>query len=165
MSWAVLDDEIKPEQLVNPLMLGNSGQPLIQEKLQAIVVSADEDAAPPKVRSPMPHDLNQADQFMFVGSQLDVAGGKGPAEEGQGTCPLVKNNAESGTRSVAVHHELAIKIRHLQHRGRREGALEGRKGLSGLRRPGERLLTQEASEWHGDGAKILDELPVVARQP
>jgi hypothetical protein len=58
----------------------------------------------------MPHGLNQADQFTFVGSQLDVAGSKGPAEEGQGTRPLAKNNAKPGTRSVAVHHELAIKI-------------------------------------------------------
>jgi hypothetical protein len=60
-SRAVFDDEIKREQLADPLMLGHSGQPLVQEKLQAAVIGADEKMMPPKVRPPMPHSLNQVD--------------------------------------------------------------------------------------------------------
>jgi hypothetical protein len=30
--------EVKPELLADPLMLGHSGQPLVQEKLQNVVV-------------------------------------------------------------------------------------------------------------------------------
>jgi hypothetical protein len=52
---------------------------------------------------------------MLIGCQLVVSSGKRPLEEGQGTCPLVKNGAEADTRSIAVCHKLLIKVWHLQH--------------------------------------------------
>jgi hypothetical protein len=79
---SVLNGIIEPEQLAEPLMLRNSGQPLIQEELQAVVVDADEEPTSPKVQPPMPHYLHQPDEFAFVGRQFDVAGSERAVEGG-----------------------------------------------------------------------------------
>lgn len=113
---------------------------MIEEELEAAVVSADEEPTPPQVRPPMPRRLDQPDQLPLIRRKLVVAGSKGPAEEGQGAGPLVKNGTETRTGRVAIEDELEVKIWHLKHRPRGKGALECREGLGSLRRPGERLL-------------------------
>jgi hypothetical protein len=68
-------------------MLRNSGQPLVEEELQAVVVGADEEAPAPDVGAPVPHRLYQADEFPLVSRQLAVASSERAAEEGQGSLP------------------------------------------------------------------------------
>lgn len=63
-------------------MLRNSGQLLIQEELQAIVVGADKEVVAPKVRSPVPYSLHQTDELPLIHRQLVMASGEGSAEEG-----------------------------------------------------------------------------------
>jgi len=56
---AILHGEVEPEQLAEPLVLWVRGQPLVEEVLQAVVVGADQEAAPPEVGPPMPHSMYQ----------------------------------------------------------------------------------------------------------
>jgi hypothetical protein len=146
-------------------MLRNSGKPLVKQELQAVVVGADDEAAPPQVRPPVPDRLHQPDQLALVGRQLDVTRDEGPAEERQGARPLVEDGAETRTGGIAVDDELASEIRHLQNRGGGQGPLEGVESLRRLWSPGERLLAQETREWRCDGTEISDELAVVTRKP
>jgi len=45
-AWAVLHREVEPEELVEPLMLRDRREPLVQQELQAVLVGADEEVAP-----------------------------------------------------------------------------------------------------------------------
>lgn len=94
-----------------------------------------------------------------------MVGSEGSTEEGQGVSPLVKHSAELDSRGIAVNDKLLLEVRHLQHRSQREGTLECHECLDSLWRPGECLLVQEVGQWRGNGAKILDEFPIVAGQP
>jgi hypothetical protein len=64
---AVLDGEVKPKQLAEPLVLRHGGQPLVQEELQAVVVGADEEPAPPQVRALVPDGLHQPYHYSHAG--------------------------------------------------------------------------------------------------
>ena len=85
----VLDGEVEPMQLPDPMVPWNHGEALVEEELQAVVVGADAEAAALKIRPPVSYSLNETDQLTLVGRQLVVAGGKWPAKEGQGPSPLV----------------------------------------------------------------------------
>jgi len=78
----ILHGEVEAEQLAEPLVLRDLGQPLEEEVLQAVVVGADQEAAPPQVGPPVPHSLYQANKLPLVRRQLDMVGGERPAEEG-----------------------------------------------------------------------------------
>ena len=86
---AVLHGEVEAKQLADPLMLRNGGEALIQEKLQAVVVSADQEVAPPQVRAPMADSLHQSNKLPFVCRKLEVARGERSAEESEGPGTLV----------------------------------------------------------------------------
>jgi hypothetical protein len=47
-------------------MLRNSGQLLVEEELQAVLVGADEEAPVPEVGAPVPYHLYQADELLLV---------------------------------------------------------------------------------------------------
>jgi hypothetical protein len=49
---------------------------------------------------------------------------KCPAEESEGSNVLVEDSAKPRARSVAIHNELLVKVRHLEHWTRGQGALE-----------------------------------------
>jgi hypothetical protein len=53
--------------------------------------------------------LHQPDELMLIRRQLDMAGGEGSTEEGQGSRPLVKNSAKPCAGGVTVDHKLALK--------------------------------------------------------
>jgi hypothetical protein len=76
-------------------VLRHGRKALIQEELQTVVISPDEEAAAPEVRPPMPHCLDQPDELPLVGRQLAMARSKWPAEEGQGAGPLVQYRAKT----------------------------------------------------------------------
>ena len=43
----VLDGEVEPEKLPHPVMLRDHREPLIEQELEAVVISLDDEAAPP----------------------------------------------------------------------------------------------------------------------
>lgn len=43
----VLDGELKPQKLANPMMLGYGHQALVEEELEAVVVCLDDEGASP----------------------------------------------------------------------------------------------------------------------
>ena len=57
----VLHREGVPEELADPRVLRNRRQPLVQEVLEAAMVSADDERAHPQVRSPVTHRLHKTD--------------------------------------------------------------------------------------------------------
>lgn len=65
-SRLVLHREIQAKEFVDPLMLRNSGQPLVKQKLETIVISTN--------------CLHQPNQLTFLHSKLKVAGSKWPTE-------------------------------------------------------------------------------------
>ena len=111
----ILHGEVEAEQLAEPLVLGDRGQPLVEEVLQAVVVGADQEAAPPQVGPLVLPSLYQANKLPLVGRQLDMAGGERPTEEGQGFGPLVEYGAKPSDGGVAVDHELPLEVQHLQN--------------------------------------------------
>jgi hypothetical protein len=61
----------------------------------------------------MAHGLHQADELLLIRRKLEVTGGEGPAEVGEGTIALVKDGAEPRTEGITVDDELRVKVRHL----------------------------------------------------
>jgi hypothetical protein len=111
--WTILHREVQAKELVDPLMLRHRRQPLVQEELEAVVVRANPERATPEVGPPMAHGLHQADELLLVHRKLEVTGGKGPAEVGEGTVALVKDGAEPCTGSVAVDDERSVEVQYL----------------------------------------------------
>ncbi|KAJ1276155.1 hypothetical protein BS78_05G192500 [Paspalum vaginatum] len=146
-------------------MLRNRGQALIEEELQAIVVGADDEGAPPEIGAPVAHSLHQADQLALVRRQLEVAASKRPAEEGEGSRALVENGAEPHAGRIAVDDEGPVEVRHLEDRACGQSALERLEGRGSLGVPCERVAPQEPGEGRRDDAEIPDELPVVPGEP
>jgi hypothetical protein len=64
--WSKLHCKIETKQLAYPLMLRNSGEPLIQEELQSVVVRVDHEAATLEIRPPVTNCLHQTDQFALI---------------------------------------------------------------------------------------------------
>jgi hypothetical protein len=67
-----LDLEVEPNKLARPLMLGDCGEALINQKLQAVMVCSDHEQLAPKVGTPMLHGLNESDQLTLVCGQFGV---------------------------------------------------------------------------------------------
>jgi hypothetical protein len=93
-----------------------------------------------------------------------MASGEGAAEKGQRSFALMEDGAEAdaGVGGIAVHHERAIEVWHLEHGPRRERPLEGLECLIRLRVPGKSVTAEKARQWRGDEAEVSDVLPVVA---
>jgi len=62
----VLDGEVEAEQLANPMVLGNGGKALIQQKLEAMVVRLDEEVAAPQIWPPVPHCEHEANELPLI---------------------------------------------------------------------------------------------------
>jgi hypothetical protein len=62
----------------------------------------------------------------------------------------MEDGAEADAGGIVVHHERAVKVRHLEYGPRRERPLEGLERLIRLRVPGESVAAQEARQWCGD---------------
>jgi hypothetical protein len=93
-----------------------------------------------------------------------MASGEGAGEKDQRSFALMEDGAEADARGIAVHHERAIEVRHLEHGPRREHPLEGLECLIRIRVPGESITAQKARQWHDDEAEVPDVLSVVARE-
>ena len=87
---------------------------------------------------------------------------KWSAEEGEGSGALVEDGAKPRTRSVAVHHEALVEVRHLEYGARGEGALKRPERHLGVLVPSERVAPQETRKRSGDVPEVPDEFPVVA---
>jgi hypothetical protein len=76
-------------------MLRYSGQALIKQIFEVIVLSLDHECAAPEIRSPMANRMDEADELALVGRELCVACDDGPTEEGDRPCALVQDGAKA----------------------------------------------------------------------
>jgi hypothetical protein len=85
----VLDGEIEAEELVDPLVLRNGGEPLVWQELQVVVIRANMESSPPEIGPPMAHGLDQPDELVLVRRDLLMTSSERAAEEGQRPFTLV----------------------------------------------------------------------------
>ena len=78
----VLDGEVEAQQLPHPVVLGNRGETLIQQVLEAVMIRLDEESAAPEVRSPVPYDVDEADELPLIGGEGAMAWRDGVARWG-----------------------------------------------------------------------------------
>ena len=160
----VLDDEVKAKELADPMVLRDRCKALVEEELQAIVVSPDGEAPAPEVRPPMPDGVNEADQFPLVSGERPVPRRGGAAEVGDGVFVLQQHRVEAMRQGVTLHHEGPGEVGQRQYQSRGDGGLEGLERRCGVSGPGEAALLQKGRQWSGDGAVVVDKLAVVSRQ-
>lgn len=94
-----------------------------------------------------------------------MPGCKGSAEESDGAGTLVKHRAKAGARRVAVHGERLLEVRKMQHRGNRQGLLEGVERRGGLVVPREHVFPEQLSEGRGNGPDVLNKAAIEPRRP
>jgi hypothetical protein len=68
----VFHQELALEEFADPIMLRNCGQPLIEQVLQVEMVRVHNELTQPKVRPPMVHSLDEADQLLLIHGELGV---------------------------------------------------------------------------------------------
>lgn len=116
-------------------MLGNCGEPLIQEILEAAMVSSNDERTCPQIWTPMPHSLHKTNQFTFICSKFSMARSDSLAEESNEAVKLVKDDTKAGTGGVAVHHKFFGEIGQLKNWPRGERPLQIVEGVSGRLSP------------------------------
>ena len=62
----IFDPEIKTKKLVDPLMLWDHRQPLIQHVFQCVVIGAHYEGAPPQIWTPVTNSLHEPDEAAAV---------------------------------------------------------------------------------------------------
>jgi hypothetical protein len=157
--------KVEPKELAAPLVLGNGGQALIQQKFQTIMVSFNYEGSPLKVWALVAHNVDEPDQFPLVRGQLGVAAGDWSAEVRHEARALVEHCAKAHSRRVALDGERLVEVRQLQDRGRCQGPLELVKHVLSVGAPNEAALTEKLCQWRRDGAVVADEPAIVAGQP
>jgi hypothetical protein len=109
-SRAILHTKIIAEELVDLIVLWDRGKALIQHKLQCIMIHADKERPAPQVRTLMPDCLHQADQFVFIGGEVEVARRELLAEVGNGFTALVEDDPKPRAGRIAVHDEFLAEV-------------------------------------------------------
>ena len=92
-------------------MLCYSCEALVEQEAKAPVVSPHHKPTSPEIRPPVPHGLNQANEFAFIGGELGVAWRDGLAEKGNWSGPLMENGTKTGARRVTLNDEVAVERR------------------------------------------------------
>ena len=129
------------------------------------MVRPDQKVAPPQVRSPVMNSLHQTNELALICSELKMSSSKRSAEESKGSAALVEDGTKSRTRSIAIHHEALVEVRHLKYRADGEGALKRPERRLGVLIPSERVSPQETCKRGGDDPEVPEEFLVVAGQP
>lgn len=81
----------------------------------------------------MSNGVHQANELSLICSQLGMLWVHRFAEKGNGTLPLMQNNAETCPGRVTFHHEGLVEVGQLQHRDCCQCLLEGVECLGGRR--------------------------------
>ena len=77
------------------MVLGNRGEPLIQQILQTVVVHLDDELATPQIQPPMSYGVYKANELPFVGGEGAMARRDGAADEGDRVGGLYEHRAEA----------------------------------------------------------------------
>jgi hypothetical protein len=64
--------KVEAQELANPVMLRDSGHPLIKQVLEAVVIGVDDKAVPPQVWPPVLDGVHKADQLALIGGKRPV---------------------------------------------------------------------------------------------
>jgi hypothetical protein len=73
------------------VVLWNYRKPLIQNELERLVVSADNESTTPDIWAPMPYCLRKINEFPLIGCQAAMSRWKSAAKERDGAICLVEN--------------------------------------------------------------------------
>ena len=92
----------------------------------------------------MTNNLHQTNELALIRSELEVSSNKRSAEESEGSGALVEDSTKPRTRSVAVHHEALVEVRHLEDWAGGEGALKRPERRLGARPKRTRLAARDA---------------------
>jgi len=95
----VFDREVEAQQFPHPVVLGNCGEALIQQVLEAVMIRLDEEAAVPEIRPPVPDGVDETNELPFIGGKGAMARCDGSAEERDSTRP------NRGTHALPVPSE------------------------------------------------------------
>jgi hypothetical protein len=77
-------------------MLRYRGEPLVEEVLEAEVISLDDEVSPPQIGPLVPDRLDQADELALVGGEHTMSRRDRPAEESHWVSFLDKYHAKPG---------------------------------------------------------------------
>jgi len=83
------------EQLTNPCVLRNCGEPLVEQVLQAAVVRSDGERTCPEVGAPMSNGLNEAYELLLKSGKLGMLRRHGAAEEGDRPLALMEDRPKT----------------------------------------------------------------------
>jgi hypothetical protein len=136
----VLDGEIEAQQFANPVVLGNRGEALVKEVLEAVVVRLDGESVPPQVRPPMPNSEDEADELAFICRQGAMARRDRSTEERDQVRVLDEHGPEAIRGHIAFHDEGLGEVGKSQYGGRRHRVFEGSESRLGVGGPEEPVL-------------------------
>ena len=121
-------------------MLWDRREALVEEKFEAVVVRAHQEATSPEIRTPMTDGVDEADQFPFVGSEGTVSRRDGPAEVGDWVFLQDEHCPETVGRRIALDDERLVEVRQGQNRSRGDRDFEGLECRDGVGGPAEPFL-------------------------
>lgn len=94
----------------DPVMLRNSGQPLIKKELQAIVIYSNRKGPSSQIRPLVPNCLDQTNEFALVRGQLGMLLCHGSTKKCDRSLAVV-NSTKTSPGSITIHDKYLIKIR------------------------------------------------------
>jgi len=129
------------------------------------MIRAHDELRRPQVRAPVAHNLHKSNELALISHQLGVLWRDNAAEEGYRPLPLMQHRAEAGARCVAVHYELLGEVGLLQYWRHRQRTLEVVERRRSCVAPQERVPLEEGRQRCSDDAVVVDETPIVPREP
>jgi hypothetical protein len=142
------------------VVLRDRRKALVEEELQAVVVSADDERSTPQVRPLVADDMDQPNELALISYQGAMAWRDRPAKGGDRVLILEKDRPKAMGGCVALDDEPLGEVRQRQHGGRHHGGLKRLEGRLNVIVPEEPLL-EERGEGCRNLAIIVDELAVV----
>jgi len=136
---AELHTEIIAKQFAYPRVLWYGAEVLMEEELGGVVVCAHHERAGPQIRPPVPHRLDEADEFALIRREFGVLWCHWSTIERDWFTVLMKHDAKARAGSIAVDDEGGVEVQQLQGWTGRERLLEGNEHRFRLTGPAERL--------------------------
>jgi len=105
---------------------------LVEDELQRLVVGADDERAALKVRAPVVHCLDEADELAFISCEAAMLRER-EAKEGNCTVVLVERCADAGAGRITLNREAFGEIGQGEHRRYCQSLLQHFESVVGLR--------------------------------
>ena len=104
-TWFIFHREVEPQQLAHPMVLWNGSEALVQQKLQAVVVSFDDEHTSPKIWPLVVHGVRQTNELPLISGERSMTWSNGFAEIGNGAATLMQDCPETRSRCITLHNK------------------------------------------------------------